>query len=89
MFERLDLRRSIALTLALSIVIAPFLALAFRLEAGLGVMALGLVAVAFLVREALEIAPASAQRWLRGLFAANLVLAGACLVALMMLLIGS
>jgi hypothetical protein len=88
MSDRPDLRRSIAVALSVPVIVAPFLALAFRVEAGLGVMAIGLVAVALLVREAMAIVPESAERWLRALFAANVMLAGACLIALIILLVG-
>ena len=65
--------------LAGAIVIAPFLALLVRLEAGLFVMALALFAVSGLLREALAAAPLRSHRWLRAAIVLDVILATACL----------
>jgi hypothetical protein len=66
--------------LALAIFAAPFLALLYRPEAGLIVMALALSAATLLLRDALPAAVPGVRRWMRLAIGVNLVLAVACLV---------
>jgi UDP-N-acetylmuramyl pentapeptide phosphotransferase/UDP-N-acetylglucosamine-1-phosphate transferase len=63
---------------AVAILAAPFLALLYRTEAGLIVMALALGAVSLLLRDALREVSPQARRWLRLILGFNLVLAVAC-----------
>lgn len=74
-------RRAITAMLAAAIFAAPFLALLVSLEAGLVVMAIGLLATSFLLRDALSDAPAGIQPKLRILLVVNLALAASCLIA--------
>jgi len=67
-----------AILLAAAILVAPFIALLFRIEAGLVVMAIALGAGSFLLAGALAATPAEYHRWLRLGIGVNLVLAAAC-----------
>jgi hypothetical protein len=58
---------------------APFIALLFRTEAGLLVMAVALSAGSFLLADALNGAPNQIHRWLRLGVGINLALAAACI----------
>jgi hypothetical protein len=62
-----------------AIVVAPFIALLVRMEAGLLVMAIALGATSMLVREALQATPTTIRHWLRLVIALNVALAVACL----------
>jgi hypothetical protein len=62
-----------------AIFVAPFIALLYRAEAGLVVMAAALGAVSLLLRDAIGLAPQHARRRLRLVLGFNLVLAGSCL----------
>ena len=64
--------------LGTAILAAPFIALLYRTEAGLLVMALALASGSPLLRDALAAAPEGIRRWLRLGILVNLVLAGAC-----------
>ena len=66
---------------AAAIFAAPFVALLYRAELGLVVMAVALGATTLLLRGMLTAVPGKAQRWLRLVVALNLVLALACLLA--------
>ena len=57
---------------------APFIALLFRAEAGLVVMAMALSAGSFLLGDALDATPGQFHRWLRMGIGVNLALAAAC-----------
>ena len=62
-----------------SIFVAPFVALLYRAEAGLVVMALALCAVSVLLHDAIDAAPALAKRRLRLLLGFDILLVTACL----------
>lgn len=64
-----------------AIFVAPFIALLYRAEAGLVVMALALGAVSLLLHDAIGAAPGRAQGWLRMVLGFNIVAVVACLVA--------
>jgi len=64
--------------LAAAILAAPFIALLFRTEAGLLVMAVALGAGSYLLAGALPGAPEQVHRWLRLGIGINLALAAAC-----------
>jgi hypothetical protein len=64
---------------------APFIALLYRTEAGLVVMALGLSGAALLLRDALPAVAPGARRWLRLAIGVNLALAVACLMLVVVL----
>lgn len=70
--------RFVAIFMAMAILGAPFIAILFRVEAGLMVMALALSAVSLLLSEALDAAPAQFRRWLRLGILVNVTLATAC-----------
>lgn len=72
---------------AAAIFAAPFIALLYRAEAGLLVMALALGAVSLLLHDAIGAAPRHAQGWLRLVLGFNIALAGACLMAAAWLLL--
>ncbi len=73
--------------LAVAILAAPFIALLFRAEAGLVVMAVALSAGSFLLADALRETPGQFHRWLRLGIGVNVTLAGACMaLAVWMLL---
>jgi hypothetical protein len=80
--------RAGAIVLAAAIFVAPFIALLYRAEAGLAVMAAALVATTFLLHEALAIAEHGLRRWVRIAIGVNVVLAVACIVVLAWLLSG-
>ncbi len=81
-----DRARAIGCLLAGGIVVAPFLALLYDLDAGLAVMALALAATAFLSREAARTGGASVRRRLLVVAAVNGALALVCLVVLAFLI---
>jgi len=66
---------------AAAIFVAPFIALLYRTEAGLIVMATALGAASLLLHGALDAAPQGARRWLRLMVFFNVVLLLACLLA--------
>jgi hypothetical protein len=66
---------------------APFIALLFRTEAGLGVMALALGAGSFLVADVLGATPGQFRSWLRIGIGVNLALAAACIALAVWLLL--
>ena len=68
------------ITMATTILVAPFIALLIRVEAGLFVMALALAAGSFLLGEARNAAPVRIRPWLRLGVLVNLTLAAACVV---------
>ena len=72
--------------LAVAILVAPFIALLFRTEAGLVVMAVALSAGSFLLADALGVTHGQHHRWLRLGIGVNLALAAAC-IALAVLLV--
>lgn len=72
---------------AAAILAAPFIAWLFGAEAALIVMALTLSAGSYLLAGALDATPGHMHRWLRLGIAANLVLAGACGVLAIWLLL--
>jgi hypothetical protein len=65
--------------LAAAILAAPFIALLFRTEAGLFVMAVALSAGSYLLAGALPGAPEQVHGWLRLGVGINLALAAACI----------
>ena len=67
---------------------APFIALLFRTEVGLFVMAVALGAGSFLLADALPGAPKQAHGWLRLGIGIHLVLATACTGLAVWLLLG-
>lgn len=77
--------RLVFIIASLAILLAPFIALLYAPEAGLAVMAVALALTAFLVRDALVTAGESRPRFTL-LVAVNLVLALACVLALIVLL---
>ena len=73
--------------LAAAVLAAPFIALLFRTEAGLVVMAVALGAGSFLLADALQGTPRQVHRRLRLGISVNLALAAACIgLALWLLL---
>jgi hypothetical protein len=68
-----------ATVLAAAILAAPFIALLFRTEVGLFVMAVALGAGSYLLAGALPGAPEQVHRWLRLAIGINLALATACI----------
>ncbi len=64
-----------------AIFLAPFIALLYRAEAGLIVMALALGATSLLLHGMVAAPPPRTRRWLRLLVAVNALIALACLVA--------
>ena len=64
-----------------AIFVAPFIALLYRAEAGLIVMALALGAVSLVLHDAMDAAPYDTRRWLRLLVVVNVLLLAACLLA--------
>jgi len=65
--------------LAVAILAAPFIALLFRIEAGLVVMSIALGVGSFLLADALSATPGQYHRWLRLGIGIDLALAAACL----------
>ena len=61
-----------------AIFVAPFIALLYRAEAGLIVMALAIAATSFLLHGAIDAAPAHARRRLRLVLGVNALLMVAC-----------
>ena len=70
--------RSGAIILGMAVLAVPCIALVYRAEAGLVVMACALAAGSFLLRDALDAAPSGVHRWLRLAILVNLALAMAC-----------
>jgi len=73
--------------LAAAILAAPFIALMFRTEAGLIVMAVALGAGSFLLADAFGATPGQLHRWLRLGIGVNLALAAACVALAVWLLL--
>ncbi|MGH2613958.1 MAG: hypothetical protein ACRDJC_01860 [Thermomicrobiales bacterium] len=73
-----DVGRIGANVMAAAILIAPFIAVLVRIEAGLVVMAVALGATAVLLRVALPATPIATRHWLRLVIAINVALAVAC-----------
>jgi hypothetical protein len=86
MERRARLRQPVFIVCATAIILAPFLALLWSVEAGLTLMTVALTACGLLLKGATAGAPQRAHRWIQVVIAANLVLAGACAVALVFLL---
>ena len=82
-----SLGRLRAAFLAAAILAAPFIALLFRTEAGLVVMAVALSAASFLLADALGSTPQQFHRWLRLGIVVNLTLAAACIALAVWLLL--
>ena len=76
-----------AALLAAAMLAAPFIALLFRTEAGLVVMALALAAGSFLLADALAATSGQLHRWLRIGLGVNLALAAACVALAVWLLL--
>lgn len=72
---------------AAAIFVAPFIALFYRAEAGLVVMAIALGAVSLVLHGAVAAVPEHAHRRLWAVLGFNIVLAGACLALAAWLLI--
>jgi hypothetical protein len=70
--------RTTAFVMAMAILVAPFIAMLIRVEAGLIVMALALGAGSLLLREVLGAVPVGIHRWLRVGMVVNVALAAAC-----------
>jgi hypothetical protein len=70
--------RTTAIIMALAMLVAPFIAMLIRVEAGLIVMALALGAGSLLLREVLDAVPVRIHRWLRLGILVNVALASAC-----------
>lgn len=64
--------------MSMAILAAPFIALLFRVEAGLIVMAFALAAGSLLLREVLGVTPMPSRHWIRLGMLVNLALAAAC-----------
>jgi hypothetical protein len=77
------LRRVIGCGFGGAMVVAPFLALLFDVAAGLAVMAVGLGATAYLAADAGQTAEVGVRKRLRWFAVVNGVLAGVCLVVLL------
>jgi hypothetical protein len=73
--------------LAGAMIVAPFVALLFRAEAGLAVMAAALIATAFLLREVLAVTAPGARRWVRAAIGVDLALAAICLALVVALIV--
>ncbi len=71
-----------------AIVIAPFIAFLFRVEAGLLMMAVALGATSFLLHDAVDAVPPRNRRWIRLILAFNLLLALVCGVVALWLATG-
>jgi hypothetical protein len=85
--EGFDLGRLRTALLAAAMLAAPFIALLFRTEAGLVVMALALAAGSFLLADALAATSGQFHRWLRIGIGVNLALAAACVALAVWLLL--
>lgn len=77
-----SVRRIATIGLTVAIFVAPFLALLFSAAAGLGLMAVALIATSVVLRDAAAGAVENFQGRLRAVIAINLVLAAACLAAM-------
>ncbi len=86
--ETTNPRRIATLALSLAVFVAPFLALLFSLEAGLGLMAAALLALTYLLREAAASAVPEARARIRLIVKFNLTLAAACIGAIVWLTFG-
>ena len=64
--------------MGMAILVAPFIAMLFRVEAGLIVMALALGTGSVMLRDVLGVVPVRIHRWLRLGMVVNLALAAAC-----------
>jgi hypothetical protein len=73
-----DKGRPTAVIMAMAILVAPFIAMLIRVEAGLIIMALALGAGTLLLYDVLDAAPVRTQRWLRSGMLVNIALAAAC-----------
>jgi uncharacterized metal-binding protein len=73
--------------LGAAILAAPFIALLFRTEAGLVIMAVALSAGSFLLADALRMTHGQFHRWLRLGIGVNLALAAACIALAVLLLL--
>ena len=87
MSEGRDLGRLRAAVLAAAMLAAPFIALLFRTEAGLAVMAVALGAGSFLLADMLAATPGQFHRWLRLGIGVDLTLAAACIALAVWLLL--
>lgn len=86
MQRREGLRQPMFIACAAAIILAPFLALLWSVEAGVALTAFALTACGLLLRGAMAGAPQETHRWIRIVVVINLVLAVACAVALIYLL---
>jgi hypothetical protein len=75
------------LVMATAILTAPFIALLYRAEAGLVMMALALGAGSYLLAGVLDATPGQIHRWLRLGLGLNLTLATACVALAIWLLL--
>jgi hypothetical protein len=82
-----DVGRLRAAFLGAAILAAPFMALLFRTEAGLIVMAVALCAGSFLLADALRVTHGQFHRWLRFGIGVNLALAIACIALAILLMV--
>ena len=73
--------------LGAAILAAPFMALLFRTEAGLIVMAVALCAGSFLLADALRVTHGQFHGWLRFGIGVNLALAIACIALAILLMV--
>ena len=80
--------RTTAFVMAMAVLIAPFIAMLIRIEAGLIVMALALGAGALLLRDVLGAVPVRVHQWLRLGMVVNVALAAACVGLAVWLLSG-
>lgn len=80
--------RTTAFFMAMAMLVAPFIAMLIRVEAGLIVMALALGAGSLLLRDVLSAVPVRIQPWLRSGIVVNIALAGACIGLAVWLLSG-
>jgi hypothetical protein len=80
--------RVVAAVLAGSMLVAPFIALLYRAEAGLAAMVAALLATAFLLREVDASTAGNKRQWVRLAIALNLSLAIACVGLILLLLSG-
>jgi hypothetical protein len=85
--KRFTVERVRAAFLAVAILAAPFIALLFRTEAGLVIMAIALSAGSFLLADALGVIHGQYRRWLRLGIGVNLALAAACIALAVLLLL--
>jgi hypothetical protein len=80
--------RVLAAVLAGSMLVAPFLALLYRAEAGLAAMVAALLATAFLLREVYASTSGNKRQWVRLAIAVDLSLAITCVGLILLLLFG-